>query len=86
MRDKMRKIPIEWDGLGNVTRTATLLTQYHLITLNHLQRASHARFNTPIAQTNPIPAAPFMARTLAPATVEDDKNFFTRKLSAASST
>ena len=26
MEDEMRKIPIEWDGTGNVTRTANLLT------------------------------------------------------------
>ena len=26
MRDEMRKIPIEWDGTGNVTGTANLLT------------------------------------------------------------
>ena len=76
MGDEMRKIPIEWDGTGTVTRTANLLSQYHLITLEDLQRASHARFNTSIAQNDPIPAAPFTARTLAPATDDVDKPIF----------
>ena len=61
MGDETRKIPIVWDGTGNVTRTANLLSRYHLITLEHLQRASHARFNKPIAQNDPIPVAPFTA-------------------------
>ena len=59
-----------------MTKTANLLSQYHLIKLEHLQRASHARFNIPIAQADPIPAAPFTARTLAPATVDLDKPIF----------
>ena len=43
------KIPIEYAADGYVTKTANLLTQYHQITLEDMQRSPHKHFNTPIA-------------------------------------
>ena len=76
MGDEMRKIPIAWDGADTVVQTTNLPTQYHLILPEHLQRASHERFNLAISQGDPIPTPPFAARVLTPATDDVDKSSF----------
>ena len=84
MGDEMQKTPIAWDGAGTVVQTANLLTQYHLISLEHLQRAAHERFNLAILQGDPIPTPPFAARVLTPATdVADKKSFYAQVDSSA---
>ena len=59
-----------------MVQTANLLTQYHLISLRHLQLEAHVRFNLAIAQGDPIPPSPFAARVLSPATDDADKKSF----------
>ena len=80
----MQKTPIAWDGAGTVVQTANLLTQYHLISLEHLQCAAHERFSLAILQGDPIPTPPFTARVLTLATdVADKKSFYTQVDSSA---
>ena len=67
------KIPTEWDGTGAPTKHANLLTQYQGLTLPQVQRAAHKRYNVTLAAAAPIPNAPFVARALDPANVNQDK-------------
>ena len=75
-------IPIEWNPDGTVKKTANLLSQYRLIKLQDCQRASHGRYNVPLAHNAAIPAAPFGAKTLDPANVDADKKQFYKKVSS----
>ena len=83
MGDEIRKIPIALDGAGTVVQTANLLTQYHLISLEHLQRAAHERFNLAIAQGDPTPPHVSQQEFLAQQQMMLTRKFFTRRLIAA---
>ena len=72
----IRLIPIEWNADDSVKTTANLLTQHHLVKLEHVQRAAIERYSTPLAITDAVPDSPFETRALAPGTVEDDKKTF----------
>ena len=74
------KIPTEWDAAGNATEHANLLTQYQGLSLVQVQRAAHRRYNTAIAANDLIPTAPFTARALDPAIVDQDKKDFYEKV------
>ena len=78
------KVPFEYEGDGvTVRKTANLLSQYHQLSLENLQRSAHAYFNTTLAVGTAIPEAPFTARTLTPATSEPDKADFYKQVDSA---
>jgi len=86
MGEIITKVPIAYANDGTVTKTANMLSQYHLITLDDVQRFAHSRFNNPIAIGDPIPDPainPFEARDLDPATVNDDKRDFYLQVDSA---
>ena len=74
------KVPIEYNGDGSISKTANLLTQYQQMTLDDLQRAAIARYDTPLAVGSAIPQAPFTMRALDPGNNEDDKKQFYTKV------
>ena len=76
MGEVITKVPIEYANDGTITKTANLLSQYHQVTLDSVQRAAHKHFNVHIANGDPIPATPFVARTLDPANSNNDKADF----------
>ena len=76
----VRAVPIRWNANGSVKLTANILTQYHQISLEDVQRAAFGRFHEPIAPGNPIPAAPFPLKTLDPASDDDDKKLFYQRV------
>ncbi len=80
----MTNIPIQFSADGStITKSADLLTQYHQVQLEHLQRAAHEIFDTAITHNADIPAPPFTARTLAPAIdLNNSKAFYKRVHSA----
>ena len=77
------KIPTEWDGTGAPTKHANLLTQYQGLTLPQVQRAAHKRYNVALAVAAPIPNAPFVARALDPANVNQDKLDFYEQVNSS---
>ena len=78
------KVPFEYEGDGvTVRKTANLLSQYHQLSLENLQRSAHAYFNTTLAVGTAIPEAPFTARTLTPATSKPDKVDFYHQVDSA---
>jgi len=81
MEDSMA-IPTEFNADGTVKTTKDLLTQYHSITLEDVQRAAFERYGTKLAATDAIPAPPFDAKNLDPANSADDKKQFYRKVHA----
>ena len=83
MGEVITKIPIEYAADGTVTKTANLLSQYHQVTLENVQRAAHKHFNIPVANGAVIPAAPFVARTLDPASSDPDKADFYKQVDSA---
>lgn len=86
MGEVITKVPTEYANDGTVIKSANLLSQYHLLTLDDVQRAAHNRFNTPIASGDPIPdpaISPFKARDLDPATKNDDKRDFYLQVDSA---
>ena len=68
MGKAITKVRTEYANDGTVTKTANLLSQYYLVTLDSVQQAAHKHFNVQIANDDPIPDAPFKARDLDPAT------------------
>jgi hypothetical protein len=72
----IRSIPIEWNADNTIKTTANLLTQHHLVKLEHVQRAALDRYSTPLAVGDAIPDGPFQIRDLDPGAVEDDKKTF----------
>ena len=74
------KVPIEYNADGSIAKTANLLTQYQQMTLEDLQRAAIARFDTPLAVGAAIPQAPFTMRDLDPGNDADDKKQFYTKV------
>ena len=74
------KVPIKYNVDGSVSKTANLLTQYQQMTLEDLQRAAIARYDTPLAVGSAIPQAPFTMRALDPGNNADDKKQFYTKV------
>ena len=70
------KFPIAYNPDGTVTTTANLITQYQQMTIEDLQRAAFARYDTALVLGDPIPPALFTMRTLNPGNVADDKKQF----------
>ena len=77
------KVPFGFEADGVTVKTANLLSQYHQLSLEDLQRSAHAYFNTTLALGTAIPATPFTARTLAPATSDPDKADFYKQVDSA---
>ena len=67
------KVPIAHNPDGTVKTTANLIIQYQQMTIEELQRAAFARYNTALALGAPILPAPFMMRNLGPGNDADDK-------------
>ena len=76
MGNVFTKVPIAHNPDGTVMTTANLITQYQQMTIEDLQRAAFARYDTALALVAPIPPAPFTMRTLDPGNVSDDKKQF----------
>ena len=73
----IRSIPIEYNIDGTIKTTANLLTQHHLVKLEHVQRAAIARYSTPlVGPVAVIPDVSFQIRNLDPGASEDDKALF----------
>ena len=72
----IRSIPIEWNADNTIKTTANLLTQHHLVKLEHVQRAAIERYSAPLAVGAAIPDGPFQIRDLDPAANENDKKAF----------
>ena len=79
MGNVVTEVSIAHNPDGTVKTTANLITQYQQMTIEDLQRAAFARYDTALALGNPIPPAPFKMRTLNPGNVADyKKQFFLR--------
>ena len=76
MDNVVTKVPIAHNPDETVKTTANLVTQYQQMTIEGLQRAAFARYNTALALGDPIPPAPFTMRTLDPGNVADNKKQF----------
>ena len=76
MGNLVTKVPIAHNPDGAVKSTANLITQYQQMTLEDLQRAAFARYNTDLAFGVPIPPSPFTMRTIDPVNDADDKKQF----------
>ena len=83
MGEVITKVPTEYANDGTIAKTANLLSQYHQVTLDSVQRAAHNHFNIHIANGDPIPATPFVARVLDPANSNDDKADFYKQVDSA---
>ena len=68
-------IPTTYTG-GIAGDFINLVHQSPSITMERVQREAHRRFGTVIDEADPIPALPWIARDLTPATVDDDKKTF----------
>ena len=77
MGNVVTKVQIAHNPYGTIKTTANLITQYQQMTIEDLQRAAFARYDTSLALGYPIPLAPFTMRTLDPGNVADDKKQFT---------
>ena len=66
------KVPIEYNADGSIAKTANLLTQYQQMTLEDLQQAAIARFDTHLVIGAAIPHAPFTMKALDPGNNEDN--------------
>ena len=79
MGNVVTKVPIAHNPDGTVKTTARLITQYQQMTIENLQHAELARYDTALALGAPIPPAPFTMRTLDPGNDADyKKKFFLR--------
>ena len=76
MGNVVTKVPIAHNPDGNVNTTAKLINQYQQVTLEDLQCAAFARYNTALAFVAPIPPAPFTMKTLDSGNDADDKKQF----------
>ena len=72
----IRTIPIDFNLDGTVKTTANLMTQHHLVKLEHVQREAIGRYGTALAAGAAIPAGPFALTDLDPATSDPDKATF----------
>ena len=66
MDNIVTKVPIAHNSDGTVKTTAYLITQYQQITIENVQHAAFARYDTAIAIGDPILPAPFTMRNLDP--------------------
>ena len=69
-------IPIEIDNAGVTVKTASILKDYALISLERCQRQAHNRYSTALAETDPICTDAWKTRNIDPATNNDDKKSF----------
>ena len=83
MGEIVTKIPTERAADGTVAKSINLLTQYHQLDLELLQREGNALYNVAIADGAPVPEAPFTARTLSPGTDATDKADFYRQVDSS---
>lgn len=75
-------IPVEYNSDGS-TKTKNLLTQYHSISLQDVQRRAFGRFSTALGATDSIPTTkPFDLRIIDPASNDDDKGVFYDRVAA----
>ena len=72
----VKSIPIEFDNAGAIVKSANLLEDYTIISLERCQRQAHSRYATAIAEGDPVPAPVWNTRTLDPAGNDDDKKSF----------
>ena len=78
MGEVITHIPTTWAG-GVGGNFMNLIHQSPSISMDCLQRAAFRRFGTPLADNALVPAQPWTAADLDPATVDDDKKkFFSR--------
>ena len=80
MGDVISKIPTQFNADGTVKSTANILTQYHRITLENVQRATIAQYNMTLAVADPIPPSPFLMETLDPGNNRYEKSLFKKKV------
>ena len=73
MGNVVTKLPIAHNTDGTVKTTENLITQYQQMTIEDLQRAAFARYDTALALGAQIPPAPFTMRTLHPVNDADNK-------------
>ena len=78
--DACIQVPTEFNADGTVKTTKNLLSQYHSIKLTECQRAAQGRYATALAVADPLPAHPFTAKVLDPATNNADKKQFYAKV------
>jgi len=76
----IRSVPYEFNQDGSVKSTANILTQYQLLSLQDVQRAAFGRFGEPIAPGDPIPEPPFQLKELDPASNDEHKKLFYRRV------
>ena len=76
MDNVLTKVPIAHNHDGTVKTTENLITQYQQMTIEDLQRAAFARYDTALELGAPIPPASFTMRTLDPGNDADDKKSF----------
>ena len=69
-------IPIEIDNAGVTVKTASILEDYALISLERCQRQAHNRYSTALAETDPIPTDAWKTQNIDPAANNDDKKSF----------
>ena len=75
-------IPSSFANDGTVLQTSNLITSYSNLSLEEMQRNAHSYFSTAVDRADPIPTAPFIARELKPATVDDDKKAFYKRVNS----
>ena len=80
MGDVISKIPTQFNTDGTVKLTANLLTQYHRITLENVQRAAIAQYNVALAVADTIPPSWLSIKTINPGNNSDYKRQFYKKV------
>ena len=80
MGDVISKIPTHFNADGTVKSPANLLTKYHRITLENVQRAAIARYNVALSVSDLIPTPPLSMKTLNPSKNRDEKRQFYKKV------
>ena len=76
----IKKPPTQFNADGTVKLTANLLTQYHQITIENVQRAAIARYNVAVAVADPITPYLFSMKTIDPGNNGNEKRQFYKKV------
>ena len=76
MGNVVTEVSIAHNPDGTVKTTANLITQYQQMTIEDLQRAAFARYDTALSLGDPITQAPFTMRNIDPGNVLDNKKQF----------
>jgi len=81
MGEVVTHIPTSFTA-GTAGDYKNLVSQSPSITLERIQREAHRRFGTAITEGDPIPALPWTAADLTPATDNAHKNLFYERVHA----